>query len=1125
MILAMLPGLLRLLLRRAVSERHFVALRLVGLTLAVAIASGVFIYLDALGQSALNQRLTQTDRADLNIAIRARTTSIGVLEHTELKSRVEGSIGDSLNSVAQEPVWAMKTTTLLFDRDEVAWSNARAFIASVNRLMETSALVEGSWPSSGLGGLQVAISVDDAAYLGVSTGSTLKLSSPSDTSPGFNVTVSGIFERLDAVSEVWHALDTGLGANSLAFRFSALMVTEESFTSEVGGLVPGSDARYYWILPVNADSIRARDAESILADFDAQRAQLRQDLLGFQRITQIDDVLRNHIAAASISVSLMLAIGLVLAVASLSFAALVAARARELRESESGIMRARGAASRQEIVLMAGENLTLSVIALFVGPALAMTVVTISGQLPGINTLTGGTNLPASITANVIWTAAAVTAVGAIVMILPSFTGSTVHVFRRLARPPHLTVIQRYYLDVPILGLCIVFLWQLSRGELRFASDTLGAGFNEQLALAMPAAIGIGVALTVLRLMPLAAAAVSNGFSHVQSTLRVSPAVTLALLTLARNPRSNFGLMLLVILAMCIATLVSILGPSLEMHATESARYLVGADARVSNMIVRSQTRLARELHRVRTFDEIATVSTAARATGTVSTPSGTEAVTVLGVDPETFDSVAYWRRDFGATSASEIVGSVVSNIPTGIPIPPDTVMLTALVKPDLRRGDAGLTARLRGASGRYYSLTIGTLVPRSVTLAAIEQFPCEDVGFSEDDEPLAPKEWCRVGAPMTAAQLDDGELSNLTLEYVGISLRPSEDSIQLGVGSVAIADISAVLADGRMVKLTSWDDIAAERTPGGGFGDQGARIDPASKTGNDGAILTWSQPTAREIKGIRVGNQNPIVKVIGGRWFRDIAEVSAGDRLRIYMGRQEVEVEFQGFVDYFPTFGSARTPILIADLSSVRDILATADPNASDVINELWIDLKEPEDADLNQIVDLLSVALSGPPLVRRESAERARFVADPLSVVGWNGFLAGGLLAIIAVTALAFAVNGWTIYRLRSLELAVLRSLGLTQRQWIWLIMLEQVVPPMIAAAIGTAVGLVLSTVLLPYMAGEEISAVAPPMLVSVGWRTFGLACGLLAIALAVSIGSVIIWTRKQQINVVLRAGGGIG
>ena len=475
--------------------------------------------------------------------------------------------------------------------------------------------------------------------------------------------------------------------------------------------------------------------------------------------------------------------------------------------------------------------------------------------------------------------------------------------------------------------------------------------------------------------------------------------------------------------------------------------------------------------------------------------------------------------------AASDVVNAISTDTATGIPIPPDTVVLTALVKPDLRRGDAGLTARLRGASGRYYSLTIGTMIPRSITLAAMERFPCEDVGFNEADEPLAPEEWCRIGVPLTAAQLDVGDLSNLTLEYVGISLRPSEEQTRLGVGSAAIADISAVREDGSMVTLTRWEDIATNRTPGGGFGDLGARIDPASRSGNDGAVLTWSQPSAREIKGVRVGNQDATMKVIGGRWFRDNAELSIGDTLRIYMGRQEVEVEFQGFVDFFPTFGTARSPILIADLNSVRDVLAVADPTASDVINELWIDLDGADELTLDNVRERLSVALSGPPLVLRESAERAQFVADPLSVLGWNGFLTGGLISMIAITALAFAVNGWTTYKLRSLELAVLRSMGLTQRQWIWLIALEQTIPPLIAAALGTALGLALSAVLLPYMAGEDAATVAPPMLVSVGWSAFGVACGALAIALAVSIGSVIAWTRQQQINVVLRAGGGIG
>ena len=1118
-------GLLRLMLRRAVSEKLFVALRFVGLTLAIAIASGVFIFLDALGQSALNQRLNRADPSELNIGIRGRTTDATASAQEQLMSDVTSSIGASIGSVTDEPTMAAKSPTLQFNPNQVAWKNARAFIATSNKLEAASAIVSGEWPTEGRDPLEVALSESDAAYLGVQPGDRLEVFAPSGDASRFNVQISGVFTRTDSENAMWHAIDVGLGAQSEAFRITPLMVNGKSMADDFPQLMPDSEVRFYWVLSVDPNLVKARNVDALLSELDSQDAILRQHILGYQRITDLDRLLADHASRASLSVGLMLAVGLVLAVASLSFAALVSSRATELRETESGTMRARGSNARQEMLLMVGENITVAAFALIAGPGLALVVVTFAGYLPPLDTLTDSSSLPATLTIESVGTAVAVCALGVGVMVLPVLTRSTQHVFQRLARPPQLTLIQRYYLDLPIFGLALVAMWQLGRGEFRLATDILGSGFNEQLVLAMPAALALGGALIVLRFMPLATSLLGEAASRIQTLARMSPAVTLSLWTLARNPRSNFGLMLLVILAVSIATLVAILGPSLESHSAESARYLVGADARVSNMIVRSQSTLAREVESVRGIEGIGEISPATRALGTVAVPTGTEAITVLGVDTDTFASVLNWRDDFGDLTATEMTSELRSDRPTGIPVPQDTVMLTALVKPDLRRADVGLTVRLRGASGRYYSLTIGNLAPRSVTMRAMEMFPCEDVGLSDDGEPLAPQEWCRIGAPLTAAQLDDGELSNMTLEFIGISRRPAEEPLQLGVGAVAIADISAMKSDGSLHELTNWRNITQERTPGGGFGDLGARIDPISATGAGGAILTWSQPAWRELKGVVIGDNTPVVNVIGGRWFRDVVGLGIGERVRVYLGSRDVDVVFRGFADYFPTFGFGQSPYVIADLQRVRDILVIDDPTSADSINELWFNLESDDPAILDRVDALLSQALSAQPRIQDASSERSRFVADPLASLGWNSFLTFGLISIVAITVLAFTLNGWTAYRLRSLELAVLRSLGLTQRQWMLLICLEQTVPPLVAAAIGSGVGLALSAVLLPYMAGQDIETLAPPMLVSIGWRMFGIACGLIAVGLAVSIGSVMIWTRHQQINSVLRAGGGIG
>ena len=93
----------------------------------------------------------------------------------------------------------------------------------------------------------------------------------------------------------------------------------------------------------------------------------------------------------------MMSVGAVIALASLAFSALVASQARDIRFSESGMVRARGATASQEIALMTGETLLIAVLSLVAGAAIALLGVSLAGRLPVLSELTGGEFLPASL--------------------------------------------------------------------------------------------------------------------------------------------------------------------------------------------------------------------------------------------------------------------------------------------------------------------------------------------------------------------------------------------------------------------------------------------------------------------------------------------------------------------------------------------------------------------------------------------------------------------------------------------------------------------------------------------------------------------------------------------------------
>ena len=1121
---AAIAALPKLVLRRAFSEKTFIGLRLVGLTIAIAVSAGVFIYLDALGQSALSQSLDGHRQDDLNISVRARLDSISQAAHEKLVDRVASTRTRELGTILDRPVMAAKSVTLIFDEELTPWKNARSFLAHVDGMENVASLVEGRWPStaSAVEPIEVAISTGDATYLGVEVGQIVRLSSPTSVDIDVEARVTGVYERSVANALQWLALDSGLGADSSAFQFAPFIVSETSLIDAVGNQMPDTEVRYYWVFETVVDKIHSRDAERILEDLDRQHNTLKQELQGYQRITTLDDALLSFLTSSEISRGLMLSVGAVIALSALAFSAIVAGQARDIRFSESGMVRARGATTMQEIALMTGETLLIAVISLFTGVVIALIGVTLAGRLPVLTELTGGELLPASLSVQSVVAAVTATVIGVMALLVPSIrrnTSTAEELTSRLARPPTRNLAQRYYLDVVLLCIGVAALWQLSQEDLYVSSSALGEGFSNRLALAMPAATAAGGAIVLLRFLPFLLGGVAELLARLPSAFRLSPSIPLALWSLARNPRSSMGLMLLIMLAASIGVLLAILSPSINQYAVDDARYRVGADMRLSGMIVNNRSNLYRAVNQMSENFGYTVMSPVARAAGTVAAPSGNEPVTALGIDTSEFPNAVWWRSDLASETPTEL-GALVKSLDTdGFPIPTDAEWLTALVKPDTQRSDTGLVARIRDESGLYHSLTIGILQPRSVTVGT--PYSCPEPVALEDGEGFEPPEWCRIGIPLAPLRRDIAENGNLWLEFIGISRRPIEEAPQPSTGSARIKDISTASGSGNLTLLTDFGDVISNRTTGAGFGDLGARIDPYSETPGDGAVLTWSLPRFGQLKGVRIGTTDNALKVVGSTWFEEALDLEVGDTTRLFLGNRSTTVELVAFTDFFPTFPSASSPYLIADLREIQRILSIDQTRGADATNELWISAPGASSDELSEIDRLLTRNNVSARLMQHAGSEVTRSRSDALTAAGWNGYLAFGFIAVTTVSVLAFLVTGWTTYRLRRLEIAVLKSMGLSNRQMLIMIGLEQIVIAAISLAIGAGIGLILSAVLLPYLAGKDASALAPPMAVKIGITMLGILLGIISAALIASVTWIFLWVRNQHSSTVIRAG----
>ena len=88
----------------------------------------------------------------------------------------------------------------------------------------------------------------------------------------------------------------------------------------------------------------------------------------------------------------------------------------------------------------------------------------------------------------------------------------------------------------------------------------------------------------------------------------------------------------------------------------------------------------------------------------------------------------------------------------------------------------------------------------------------------------------------------------------------------------------------------------------------------------------------------MRIGTTDNALKVVGSTWFEEALDLEVGDTTRLFLGNRSTTVELVAFTDFFPTFPSASSPYLIADLREIQRILSIDQTRGADATNELWI-------------------------------------------------------------------------------------------------------------------------------------------------------------------------------------------
>jgi len=223
---------------------------------------------------------------------------------------------------------------------------------------------------------------------------------------------------------------------------------------------------------------------------------------------------------------------------------------------------------------------------------------------------------------------------------------------------------------------------------------------------------------------------------------------------------------------------------------------------------------------------------------------------------------------------------------------------------------------------------------------------------------------------------------------------------------------------------------------------------------------------------------------VLVPREWMDTTGLRLGDLLNVSISVGDKPVDRQmtivGTYDYWPTVFPSRKPVMIVNLEAIFD-----DPE-SVIGYDVWMKLRD--DADL-EVVDYKVRQLIGLDRAvlkyNGNAYEEIRKQKDMPERIGLFGVLNVGFIATGLMPGIGFLLYSYASLRRRFIQLGILQAIGLSVRQLVGYLALEQFLLMGIAIASGAFIGLVTSQMFVPFLQiGASSEAPIPPFEVLIGW-----------------------------------------
>ncbi len=969
-------------------------------------------------------------------------------------------------------------------------------------------LVSGRWPADGLTPFEGAVSEGAAEALDLSPGDRLSLVSRDDPSLGVEITITGIW-RPDRDDPYWvsDALELdGVETRGPFTTSGPIVLGREDLVRRIAL----REVDLEWRAIPAVDGLRVDGIAALGADLGTLQGRLQDARLPGRslRVTsELPSILADVDRATLVSRSGVLLLTIQFAILAAYAIILVAGMLIERRRIEVALLRSRGASTLHLAAMAFGEALMLGIPAALIAPWLAVGVVQLLGTVGPL--ADAGIASTATVDGGVMIVAAAAAAACVVALTLPSITsgGNPAGVRARLSRQVGRTLAQRLGIDLVLVVLAAIGLWQLRLYGSPLTQNARGVLGLDPLLIAAPGVGLLAGGIVATRVVPRLAEIAERVLSR-----RRGLVAAIGSRQLARRPLRYTRSALLLMLAAALGTFAASDAATWTQSQRDQATYQAAADMRV---VMSDYTDLPSWV-----------VGPAIRSTA--------------GVDAAT--PVVRGPLDVGrALRGGQLLAVEPASASRLVRLPPGDAA-TAL---------PALLARLADERPATTSIELPDGVRRVAIAIDANLIPDPDT----DPPAVIPPDWDGVSATVVVED-GDGRLHRIdggsgvfvgTGQRLVIPLtRPINGTTVTFPGPARLQGIELTLhAPGDIIAIGSIDvrgvETSTTDTGDADWADAGWRPNAPSwrwtsvRSGDERSLEAAAGMPNRIVFGNDPGQTEPLfgsstailrswtlpdeperVPAIVSDRFLELNGTVVGDEVAASVAGQRLTLQVIGSTAEFPSLDPA-VGFAIADATTLeRARLATT----GQVIptKEWWLGV---DDGAALAVEDALRQdPISAADVVGRVARTRS-LGGDPISL-GIIGALGLGALAALAFAAIGFVVSATVTTSERVTEFAILRALGLSGRELAAWVSLENAFLLVFGLVAGSALGFVLSWLVLPFatLTASGAAAVPAPEIV-VPWPAIAPIYGAALVLFLVTVAIVTRQVRRAGITTVLRSG----